>query len=240
MFKTTKTAKGQETRSRIFDAALALFREHGFDRTTMRDVAARADLSLGAAYHYFPSKETIVLAYYARVHDEHVRRIQTALEPAASLRERISAAVQIKFDILANDRPLMGALLRFTGEPSHPLSFLGTGTRELQLRSMALFAVALEDERLPDDLRLLMPVVLWAMHMGLLLYFLYDDSPDQRRTRALAEGAIDLAVRSLAIAKLPVLKPLRRGVSKLLDDAGLVPSEAQIAEAASLNVVEAV
>ena len=240
MFEKTKTAKGSETRRRIFEAALTLFRERGFDATTMRDVAARSELSLGAAYHYFPSKEAIVLAYYARVHDEHVRRLRDALQSTASLRDRIAAAIHVKLDILADDRPLIGALLRFTGEPTHPLSFFGADTRDLQLRSMALFAETLEGERLPDDLRQTLPVLLWAMHMGLFLYFLYDDSPRQRRTRALADGAIDLMVRSLAIAKLAVLKPLRRGVSKLLDDAGLIASEEQITRAAALNAVEAI
>ena len=38
------TSKAEETRERIVDAALRLFREKGFDETTMRDVAAAAEL----------------------------------------------------------------------------------------------------------------------------------------------------------------------------------------------------
>jgi AcrR family transcriptional regulator len=37
-----------------------LFREQGFEQTTMRDVAARVGVSLGAAYYYFASKDAIV------------------------------------------------------------------------------------------------------------------------------------------------------------------------------------
>jgi AcrR family transcriptional regulator len=220
----TKTAKGEETRERIFASALALFRTHGFDRTTMRDVAAAADMSLGAAYHYFPSKEAIVLAYYAQVQDEHARRVAAALNGATGLRERVAAVMHTKFDILAADRPLMGALLRYTGDPSHPLSFLGEGTRQLRLDSVALFASALSREKLPEDLQRLVPETLWALHMGLLLYFLYDTSPKQHRTRTLADGAVALFVRSLSLAKLPILKPFRRGIVSLLDEAGLLPA----------------
>src|SRR6476469_10656324 len=85
MFKTV-TSKGEDTRDRIYNAALALFRERGFDATTMRDVAAAAGMSLGAAYHYFPSKDAIVLAYYDRVSREHARRVAAEAAPQKSLR----------------------------------------------------------------------------------------------------------------------------------------------------------
>src|SRR5215207_9871713 len=112
MFKTV-TAKGEDTRNRIYDAALALFRERGFDATTMRDVAAAADMSLGAAYHYFPSKDSIVLAYYDRVSQEHARRVAVELTEEKSLAARLGIAFRTKLEILRDDRPLMGALLRF-------------------------------------------------------------------------------------------------------------------------------
>lgn len=234
MFKT-KSAKGGETRQRILEVALRLFREAGFEATTMREVAAAADQSLGAAYHYFPSKEAIVLAYYHSVQDEHARQARQLLSEITGLRERVAAVLNSKLEILAADRPLMGALLRFTGEPAHPLSFLGPGTRDLQLRSMALFRDALERERLPQDLRSAAPLLLWALHMGVLLYLLYDTSPRQRQTRALADGAITLFVRALALARLPVFIPFRRGVLKLLDEAGLVAAPADLDRAAAMN-----
>ena len=53
MFKTSRAvpqrAASEETRRLVLETALALFRERGFDRTTVRDVAERAGLSLGAA-----------------------------------------------------------------------------------------------------------------------------------------------------------------------------------------------
>src|SRR5215212_11648589 len=160
MFET-RTAKGEATRARILESALALFRERGFDPTTMRDVAAEAGMSLGAAYHYFPSKDAIVLAYYDLTQDEHARRVHEALAGGGerALRARLGVALHAKLDVLAADRRLMGALLRYTGDPESPLSFLGAGTRGLQLRSMAVFADALEGEPLPKDVRVLAPVM---------------------------------------------------------------------------------
>jgi len=116
MFKTV-TSKGEDTRDRIYSAALALFRERGFDATTMRDVAAAAGMSLGAAYHYFPSKDAIVLAYYDRISREHARRVATEAGSQKSLAARLGVAFRSKLEILRDDRPLMGALLRFAGDP---------------------------------------------------------------------------------------------------------------------------
>ena len=237
MFKT-KTAKGAGTQARILDAALRLFRSNGFDQTTVRDIAEAAGLSLGAAYHYFPGKDAIVLAYYAQVHDEHARRTTAAFGAGGRLRERLGAAFHAKFDILADDRPLMGALLRYTGDPTHPLSFLGPRTRGLQLCSIGVFAEAVAAERLSADLRVLTPLTLWALHMGLLLYFLYDDSPHQKRTRRLTDGALDLFVRALTLARLPLLRPVTRSVARLLDEAGLLPDEAGIEQARSDAMAE--
>ena len=44
----------------VLDAALALFIEKGFAATRVDDIAARAGLSKGAVYLYFPSKEKIL------------------------------------------------------------------------------------------------------------------------------------------------------------------------------------
>lgn len=236
---TTRTPKGEETRRRVLSTALTLFRARGFEATTMREIAGEAGLSLGAAYHYFTSKEAIVLGYYDSVQAEHDQRVRTMLRATQTLRERIGGAMHAKLDILQDDRPLMGALLRFTGEPKHPLSFLGERTRPLQLRSIGTFAQTVADERLPGDLAQLVPLALWSMHMGLLLYFLYDESPKQRRTRQLTDGAVELFTRSLTLMKLPILRPVRKRVATLLADAGLVPDTDAIARVQAFRVDEA-
>jgi hypothetical protein len=58
--------------------------------------------------------------------------------------------------------------------------------------------------------------------MGLLVMFLYDSSEDQRRTRRMADGALDLTLRLLGLAKLAVLKPVRIRILTLLREAGLL------------------
>src|ERR1041385_7980581 len=60
------TVKAEQTRQRIFDTAVRLFIEKGYEETTMRDIATAAECSLGLAYRYFASKEDFVIGLYRR------------------------------------------------------------------------------------------------------------------------------------------------------------------------------
>jgi AcrR family transcriptional regulator len=225
MFNANATSpKALLTRSHILSTALGVFRERGLEASTMRELAAAAEISLGSAYYYFPSKEAIIQAYYDDVQAEHARRLAAALtENHLDLKDRLRAAFHSKLDILQGDRNLLSALFRYTGDPHHPLSALGEGTRKNREQSMSVFLTALGDERFPDDIRAILPSALWALHMSIILYFVYDDSPNQQRTRRLVDGVLTLIVRILALVKLSVLKPVRGSVLELLRDAGLLP-----------------
>jgi AcrR family transcriptional regulator len=188
----------------------------------MQDVAARADVAKSAAYYYFPSKEAIIQAYYEAVQAEQERVCDEAFARTTRLKDRLKVAMDSKLDQVGDDRKLLGVVFRYTGEPEHPLSCLGLGTAEIRRRSIAIFEKAIALERLPKDLAELLPLALWALQMGLLVMFLYDDSEGQRRTRRLADGALELTLKLLALAKLPVLRPVRTKVLGLLKDAELV------------------
>jgi AcrR family transcriptional regulator len=225
MFKQ-EIARGnsKETRASILSNAIRRFRERGFDAITMRDVADAAEVAIGAAYYYFPSKEAIVQAYYDDVQSEHARLVADALAAEKhNLEERLRIAFHTKFDVLAHDRKLLGALFRYTADPGHPLSVFSPVNASVRQASMNVFAAAIGDEKLPEDIRSILPVALWAAHMGILLYFIYDQSPDQIRTRKLIDGVVRILVRVLALARLAIMKPLRGSLISLLRETELFP-----------------
>jgi len=51
--------KKEETKERIFHAALKLFKQKGFEATTVDDVAEKADVAKGTFFNYFPRKESV-------------------------------------------------------------------------------------------------------------------------------------------------------------------------------------
>ena len=222
------TGKGEQTRQQIFQCALDLFREKGFDATTMQDVASRAGVAKGAAYYYFPSKEAIIQAYYETIQADQERICADEFARRKDLKSRLRAAMQSKFDLAKDDRNLLGVVFRYTGEPGHPLSCLGSGTADIRRRSIDIFRRAIAPEKLPRDLDQLLPIALWSLQMGLLIMFLYDQSEAQSRTRRLADGALDLTMKLLVLARLPVFKPVRTRVLALLRDADLLPAPLSI------------
>ncbi len=223
MFKNElATGKAEQTRREIFEAALALFREKGFDATTMQDVATRAGVAKGAAYYYFPGKEAIVQAYYEAVQAAQERICGEVFANEKSLKRRLQTVFESKFDLVQEDRRLLGVVFRYSGEPENSLSCLGKGTEEIRRRSIQVFADAFTEERLPQDLSRLLPVAFWALQMGLLVLFLYDNSKEQQRTRRLADGGLDLGLKLLVLTKLPVLRPVRSKLLALLTEAELL------------------
>ena len=219
--------KSERTRERILASALALFRRRGFEKTTMRDVAKAAKVALGAAYYYFPSKESLVLAYYQEQQDEHSRGARARMAGEPTLRGRLGAVFHAKLDVLAKDRKLLGAIFRSVAAPDDPLSIFGEASKAVRDESIGLFDEALGDDVLMDaDMRAIVARALWSLHMGILLYFLHDTSPGQDRTRKLTDGALDLAVQLVAVA--PLLGVVEGPLAAILRDAGLLGASPRV------------
>jgi len=217
--------KGEATRQHVLQTALKLFRRRGFERTTMRDIAHAAGLSLGAAYHYFPSKEALIGAYYEWMQTEHERlahehAVQSAAHANPDLRMRLTALLQTKLDLLRGDGKLLAALFGNLGDPSHPLSLLGKKTAALRKRSLAQFVEVFDDPSIPAELRELLGHALWLVHLAIFLYFIHDRSPQRVKTQRLVDGAIDLIASGAPLLGHPLAEPIRRRLLDLMAELG--------------------
>lgn len=216
-------AGGADTGAHILETALTLFRKNGFDKTTMREVAKAAGMSLGAAYYYFSSKEAIVLAYYERVARERAKRVKTALAQSDDLRERLRAIYHLHFDVVRRDRKLLGALVRSVADPDSDVSVFAKATAGVRNASIALFEEALDVDAVSEELRDLGALALWTLDLALMLYFVWDTSPKQKNTRQLIDNTIDAILPLIPVLSLPIAEPMRAHLAKLLIEADLVP-----------------
>ena len=212
------TTKAEETREKILDTALRLFRERGFDETTMRDIASEAGVATGAAYYYFHSKEDFVMGFYRRTAEEARELLPGAIDQSNDLRKRLRSIIDTKFDQFADHRRLMIALVRIGIDPSHHLSPFGKDTEPMREESIESFREAIRgsDSRIPKDIEKDLPRLLWLYQMGLILFWMFDESPGQRRTKTLVDGTLDLIVRLIQIASLPLMGPMRKRLVSLL------------------------
>ncbi|HEX8170509.1 MAG TPA: TetR family transcriptional regulator [Thermoanaerobaculia bacterium] len=222
MKEQREKSKAEETRERILDAALELFRERGFGETTMRDVAAAAGVATGAAYYYYRSKEDLVLAFYLRSEAEAEESMRELVASTKSLRKRLRGVIDKKFAQFAAHRELLTALLKAGVDPRDPLSPFGRETADVRERNIAWYARLLEgsDVAVPKDLAADLPRLLWLYHMGLIYFWITDQSPSQRRTARLVEATVDLVVQLIRASSLPFMGPLRKKALKVLRAAG--------------------
>ena len=78
-----------ERRATLFDAALAVFAELGYDRATLSDVVDRIGVSKGCLYHHFQSKEQLFLTLLRERVTAAVRADEEALSAATGSREEV-------------------------------------------------------------------------------------------------------------------------------------------------------
>ena len=216
--KSTKTAKGEQTRALILNSALDLLQEHGYEKTTMRAIARRAGVSLGNAYHYFGSKEHLIQALYQRTHEEHLTATRPVLEKESNLKTRLLALMRLKVSTLDRYHEFAGVLFKTAADPHSPLNPFADDSAPVRHESIQLFEelVANTRARIPDDLRAELPYLLWLYHMGIILFWIHDSSPKRARTYRLIDQTVDLLDKLISLASNPLLRPVRKRALKMV------------------------
>lgn len=140
---TLRARKRNERRDRVFEAAIALFVEKGFDETTMDDIAERSRLSRTTVFNHFPRKVHFLEEWTLRRRlrasqsfkpaslagqpvDEVLRRYMTALSEVSLEKPAETRALQpatLEYSALLFDHPLardLADVVAVTGAPLRP------------------------------------------------------------------------------------------------------------------------
>jgi AcrR family transcriptional regulator len=213
-----KTVKGEHSRAAIFEAALALFQERGYEATTMRAIAERARVSLGSSYHYFASKEHLVLEFYRHTHQLHLAAIGPLLARERDLASRLRGVIRAVVVTCEPFHDFAGAIFSTVANPVSPLNPFGRESKALRDEVIELYAEVVKgsDARLPDDIVAELPTLLWLYQMGILYFWIFDRSPGRLRTLEVIDQTTDLMVRLLGLANLPVLRGSRKKILSLV------------------------
>ena len=220
--KNRTTRRAEDTRRKIYEAAMELFREKGFEETTMRDIAAKAGVALGGAYYYFSSKDAIVLAFYREMQETSNEPVLGALAGQKKLKDRIRCVVEQRLQLLEPNRKFCAALFRHAPDSADPLSPFSEETKQIREGAIEHMRIAVEgsDIKIPADLQPRLPYLLWLYQMALIMFWLYDRSPAQERTYKLLDKSLGLLTNLLRLSGLPLMKPLRKAALELVETAG--------------------
>ncbi|MBK7875114.1 MAG: TetR family transcriptional regulator [Planctomycetes bacterium] len=217
---TPPATKGERTRAAIVDAALRLFHGHGYEGTTMREIARAAGVSLGNAYYYFESKEHLIQAFYERTHQEHLVECEAVLAREKKLEDRLRGVLLAKIDTAEPYHRISGILFKTAADPKSPLNPFSSASEPVRREATELMRRVIEgsSSKLPADLNEKLPELLWLHEMSVILFWIHDESEGRARTRHLIERTVEMIAKLVSIAGFPLMKPLRTSVLSLVDE----------------------
>ena len=199
-----RTPKGMMTQQRILDAALALFASKGYAETTMRDIAAAAECSLGLTYRYFASKEDLILELYRWLADQLDE--QARLLPAGSMANRFQALMSALLLVMEPQRRTLGALFGAALDPHSRAGLFGAAGAEIRQHARSAYVVVVagaKDAPRPAQVDEL-ATLLYGVQLAVVLFWLQDMTPGARRTHDLLDFIHDALTRLRPLLRLPL------------------------------------
>ncbi|TQL21065.1 TetR/AcrR family transcriptional regulator [Streptomyces sp. SLBN-134] len=184
----TKQRRRGNTRQRIQDVALELFAEQGYEKTSLREIAERLDVTKAALYYHFKTKEEILVGIF----EDLSRPMEDLIEWGRQQPHSLETKQEI---IRRYSQALMGAapLFRFMQENQATIRELRIGemfkTRMLGLRDILMDP----DADLVDQVRCVS--ALFTMHAGMHVLQDVESDPEEKR-KAVLEVATDLITQA--------------------------------------------
>ncbi|MBW2235095.1 MAG: helix-turn-helix transcriptional regulator [Deltaproteobacteria bacterium] len=144
-----RLVRGRRSRARIREAAAELFRERGFDGTTLRAIGARAGMGASSIYRHVRSKEELLIRELAERQEEAWQRFRREEIRGLATRERVRKFLDAQHALLAEDPDLTTIALRAT---THPGARVARQALTLQDRTIGLLVEILQQGRMTGDL----------------------------------------------------------------------------------------
>jgi AcrR family transcriptional regulator len=219
--KSEATSKSEQTRALILETAMRLFRERGYDRTTMRAIAQEAGVSVGNAYYYFAGKEHLIQGFYDRIAAEHQVAVRELLARESDLEARLAGVLKIWLDIAQPYHEFAVQFFKNAADPDSPLSPFSPESEHARVEAIAVHREVLRGAtrtKVPEELHDILPELMWLSQMGLVLYWIFDRTEGRERSYRLAERGARLTARGVSLARFRVLRPLVREVHELFTD----------------------
>jgi len=184
----TKQRRRGNTRQRIQDVALELFAEQGYEKTSLREIAERLEVTKAALYYHFKTKEEIIVSLFEDLTKPIEDLIEWGRQQPHTL-ETKQEIVRRYSQVLTDASPLF----RFMQENQATVRDLSIGemfkNRMLGMRDIVIDP----DADLVDQVRCIS--ALFTMHAGIFVMKDLEGDPEEKR-KAILEVATDLITQA--------------------------------------------
>jgi len=184
----TKQRRRGNTRQRIQDVALELFAEQGYEKTSLREIAERLDVTKAALYYHFKTKEEIIVSLF----EDLTKPIEELIEWGRQQPHTLATKQEI---VRRYGQALQDAapLFRFMQENQATVRELSIGemfkSRMLGMRDIIIDP----DSELVDQVRCIS--ALFTLHAGMFVLRDLEGDPEEKR-EAVLEVAVDLVTQA--------------------------------------------
>jgi AcrR family transcriptional regulator len=191
-----------------------LFMSHGYEKTTMRMIAERANVNVALSYHYFPSKEHLVFEFYRNFSRDVIERSAAVLASSSRLDRRLTGVIETMFETAAPYHAFAGSLFATAASPTSPLNPFSAHCAEIREDGTALFGRVIEGcaPRVAKEMREELAFLLWAFNLGMMYCWIHDHSQDQEKTRTILRQSVSLIVGLLRLSSSPGAGLFRRQI----------------------------
>ncbi|MER7721001.1 TetR/AcrR family transcriptional regulator [Streptomyces flaveolus] len=188
MDSTKQQRRRGDTRQRIQDVALELFAEQGYEKTSLREMAERLDVTKAALYYHFKTKEEILVSIF----EDLTRPIEDLIEWGRLQPHTLETKQEI---VRRYSEVLTGAapLFRFMQENQAAVRELRIGEM-FKTRMLGLRDILIDPEAdLVDQVRCVS--AMFTLHAGMFALQDMEGDPEKRR-EAVLEVATDLITQA--------------------------------------------
>ncbi|MGW0844952.1 TetR/AcrR family transcriptional regulator [Streptomyces sp. NPDC002787] len=185
---TPRRQRRGDTRQRIQDVALELFAEQGYEKTSLREIAERLDVTKAALYYHFKTKEDILIGLFQDLQ----RPIDELIEWAGTQPRTLDTKREIlhRYSVALAD---VAPVFRFMQENQATVRELSVGETFKNRMIRLIDTITEPDATLTDQVRCMS--ALFTMHAGMFHLRDVEGDPEDKR-EAVLEVAIDLVTQA--------------------------------------------
>lgn len=192
--------KKAEVRRKIINAAVELMSDDGFKNVSMRKIAKAAEVGDATIYNYFPNKEKILYGYFECIVEDTIEELnQTPDFHEYKLNEKVQLFLETHLSLLLSNREFVEEAFELAFlSPLAKFGAMSPVKNQISETFEGYLHAAYENEELvPQPGSSFLSSLFWDYYVGVLVYWLKDDSEEFTQTTQLIDLSLALAMSVL-------------------------------------------